>query len=69
MRAHERRREIEIEAELKRLKLIREAIISSTGLENANRRPAAWWLPMISPDGKLFEAVMKSAQCWWEPMN
>ncbi len=69
MRAHERRREIEIEAELKRLKLIREAIISSTGLENANRRPAAWWLPMISPDGKLFEAVMKSAECWWEPMN
>ena len=69
MRAHERRREIEIEAELKRLKLIREAIISSTGLENANRRPSAWWLPMISPDGKLFDAVMKSAQCWWEPMN
>jgi hypothetical protein len=69
MRAHERRREIEIEAELKRLKLIREAIISSSGLENANRRPAAWWLPMTSPDGKLFEAVMKSAQCWWEPMN
>ncbi|MDH4387858.1 MAG: hypothetical protein QE269_03945 [Fimbriimonas sp.] len=69
MRAHERRREIEIEAELKRLKLIREAIVSSTGLENANRRPAAWWLPMISPDGKLFDAVMKSAECWWEPMN
>ena len=69
IRAHERRREIEIEAELKRLKLIREAIVSSTGLENANRRPSAWWLPMISPDGKLFDAVMKSAECWWEPMN
>lgn len=69
IRAHERRREIEVEAELKRLKLIREAILSSTGLENANRRPSAWWLPMISPDGKLFESVMKTAECWWEPMN
>lgn len=69
LRTHDRRREIEIEAELKRLNLIREAVLASTGLANANRRPSAWWLPMISPDGKLFDAVTASAECWWEPMQ
>ena len=69
MKVHKRRREIELESELKRLSLIREAVISSKGLENANRRPSAWWLPLVSPDGKWFEQIMATATCCWEPMN
>jgi hypothetical protein len=69
MRAHRRRQEIEMEAELKRLKLIREAVISGKGLMNANRRPSGWWLPLVSPDGTWFNETMKSAECYWEPMN
>jgi len=49
VKVHKRRREIELESELKRLSLVREAVISSKGLENANRRPSAWWLPGRSP--------------------
>jgi len=69
MKVHKRRREIELESELKRLTLIREAVISSKGLENANRRPSAWWIPLVSPDGKWFEQIMETATCYWEPMN
>jgi hypothetical protein len=69
VKIHKRRREIELESELKRLTLIREAVISSKGLENANRRPSAWWIPLVSPDGKWFERIMETATCCWEPMN
>ena len=69
MKVHKRRREIELESELKRLSLIREAVISSKGLENANRRPSAWWIPLVSPDGKWFSKIMETATCCWEPMN
>ncbi len=69
MKVHKRRREIELESELKRLSLIREAVISSKGLENANRRPSAWWIPLVSPDGKWFSRIMETATCCWEPMN
>ncbi|HLO99117.1 MAG TPA: hypothetical protein VK171_11030, partial [Fimbriimonas sp.] len=69
VRAHKRRREIELEAELKRLTLIREAIISSRGLQNANKRPSAWWIPMVSPGGGWFNEIVKSAECYWEPVS
>jgi hypothetical protein len=69
VKIHRRRREVELEGELKRLCLIREAVISSRGLESANRRPSAWWMPLVSPDGKWFQEVMDSATCYWEPMN
>jgi hypothetical protein len=68
-KAHRRRREIELEAELKRLRLIREATISSEGLENANRRPSGWWIPLVSPDGAWFRQISKTAECYWEPMS
>ena len=64
----EDRAEIEIEAELKRLKMIREAVISGKGLMNANRRPSGWWLPLVSPDGTWFKETMRTAECYWEPM-
>lgn len=68
MRIHARRREIELEAELKRLKMIRQAVISSRGLESANLRPSAWWFPLVSPDGSWFNNVMQTAECYWEPL-
>ena len=68
LKVHKRRREIELEAELKRLSMIREAVICSRGLENSNRRPSAWWLPLVSSDGKWFRAIAESATCYWEPM-
>ena len=67
-RVHQRRREIEMEAELRRLRLIREAIIASKGLENANRRPSAWWFRMVCPDGLWFRETVETADYYLEPL-
>lgn len=68
MKVHERRRSIEVEAELKRLRLIRSAVIASQGLANANLRPSAWWFPLLSPDGLWFRETVDSAKCYLEPL-
>ena len=65
---HKRRHEIELEAELKRLTLIREAVVTSRGLVSADARPSAWWFPLVSPDGTWFRETMKSARAYWEPI-
>lgn len=59
---HARRRDIELEAELKRVKLIREAVIASKGLAHAGARPSGWWFPLVSPDGTWFREVTASAE-------
>lgn len=66
---HERRRAIELEAEIKRLGMAREAIISSKGLELAGRRPSAWWFPIVCPGGNWFRATIDQAQCYLEPLT
>jgi len=66
---HSRRREIEVEAELKRLRLIRQAVITSKGLERANRRPSAWWFPLLCPDGGWFKASIARAECYLQPLT
>lgn len=66
---HDRRRAIELEAELKRLKLIRDAIVASKGLAASNRRPSAWWYPLLCPDGGWFRQTMDTAECYLEPLE
>jgi len=66
---HERRRSIELEAELKRLKLIREAVITSKGLAKASHRPSAWWFPILCPDGGWFRASISQAKCYLETVG
>lgn len=68
-RVHERRRTLELEAELKRLDLIRDAVIASKGLETASNRPSAWWFPLVSPDGLWFRETVSSARCYLEPLR
>jgi len=68
-RIHERRRSIELEAELKRLRLIRQAIISSKGLSRANMRPSAWWFRLVCPDGLWFRETIDTAECYLEPLD
>ena len=66
---HDRRRAIELEAELKRLRMIRGAIISSDGLERANRRPSAWWFRLVCPDGLWLRETVDSAEYYLEPLR
>jgi hypothetical protein len=65
-KVHERRRGIELEAELMRMKLIREAVIASRGLRAANRRPSAWWFRLVCPDGLWFRETVDSAEYYLE---
>jgi hypothetical protein len=67
-RAHELRRDIELEAELKRLSLIRSATIASKGLRHAGHRPSAWWFPLVCPGGSWFRATVAHAQYSIEPL-
>ena len=67
--ARRRIAEITREAELVRLTLVKESIISSKGLERANSRPSAWWLPLISPDGAWFERMLSLVQLRLEPLT
>lgn len=66
---HQRRQQIELEAELKRLCIVREAVISSKGLKSANHRPSAWWFPLVSPSGKWFAEVVRTANAYFEPLS
>lgn len=68
LKIHDRRRAIELEAELKRMRLIRHAVISSKGLQNANLRPSAWWFPLVCPDGLWFRETVDSAECYLEEL-
>jgi hypothetical protein len=66
---HERRREIELEAELKRMKLARQAVITSRGLARAGFRPSAWWFPLVCPDGAWFRRTVQTAEYYLEPLQ
>lgn len=68
-RIQERRADIELEAELKRLRLLRQAVIASKGLSHANRRPSGWWFPLVSPDGLWFRETVESARYYLEPLQ
>lgn len=63
---HARRREIELEAEMKRLRLARHAVIVRDGLSAANRRPSGWWFPLVAGDGSWFAETVRTAECTLE---
>ncbi len=65
---HDRRRAIELEAELKRMRLIRQAIVASKGLERAGLRPSAWWFPIVCPGGNWFRETIRTAEAYLEPI-
>ncbi|HLK14736.1 MAG TPA: hypothetical protein VKT78_08025, partial [Fimbriimonadaceae bacterium] len=67
--AHQRRRDIEIEAELKRATIIREAVVASRGLDKASRRPSAWWFSLVSPDGLWFRETIDASEAYLEPLS
>jgi hypothetical protein len=62
LQARARREQLENEAELERLLLVRDAIWVSDGLRYTDARPTAWWLPLVSPDGSWFRALAQGAQ-------
>lgn len=60
--ARDLRVRLENEAELQRFMMVRDAIRASDGLRATNYRPTAWWLPMVSPDGKWFRNLTQTTE-------
>lgn len=69
LRVHERRRNLELEAELKRLSLIRKSVIAAYGLPKAGYRPSSWWFPIVDPSGAWFRETTCRAEYSVEPLG
>ncbi len=67
--AHRQRQNIELEAELMRLKIARRAIVTSKGLVRSGKRPAAWWFPLLCPEGKWFRETARTASYYLESLR
>lgn len=67
--AHEQRRDLELELEIKRAKLVRQAITTVKGLKKAGYRPSAWWFPLLCPDGGWFRSTTYRAEYYLEPLQ
>jgi len=67
--ARKRMAEVEAEAEAARLVLATHAIRTTRSLRYTNHRPTAWWLPVVDPGGKWYQAVLQSTQLSVEEMS
>lgn len=62
VQAREAISKLEYETELEKFCRAREALIVGESLRYSNLRPTAWWLPLVSPDGKWFEGLAQTAR-------
>lgn len=69
LETHRQRRDLELELELKRLRLVHDAVTVSKGLVKAGYRPSSWWFPLLCPDGGWFRWTVSHAEYYLEPLN
>ncbi len=69
LEVRDRIRGLELEAELKRLKLLRQAITCTKGLVKAGHRPSAWWFPLVCPDNGWFKQTTASSEYYLESIS
>ncbi|GIV19112.1 MAG: hypothetical protein KatS3mg023_0863 [Armatimonadota bacterium] len=65
---HARRRatEIERQAELRKMELVRQAILTSEGLTHTDHRPTFWWIPLVDPSGGWFDRIVRETEMYLE---
>jgi hypothetical protein len=59
----------ELEAELKRMRMIRGAVTASRGLLASSQRPSAWWFRIVSPNGAWFRQTIDTADAYLEELS
>lgn len=67
-RARERLAEIERRAELRKMELVRQAILVSEGLVHTHHRPTFWWIPLVDPSGAWLERIAQGTQIYLEEL-
>lgn len=65
-RARQRVLEIERQAELRKMELVRQAILVSEGLVHTNHRPTFWWIPLVDPSGGWFDRITQQTELYLE---
>jgi hypothetical protein len=51
---------IQLEANLTKLTMARDAFLTVNTLQHTNSRPSAWWFPLVDPTGAWFDALTDS---------
>ncbi len=65
-RARQRVMEIERQAELRKMELVRQAILVSEGLVHTDHRPTFWWIPLVDPSGSWADRMTEGTELYLE---
>lgn len=65
-RARQRVLEIERLVELRKMELVRQAILVAEGLVHTNHRPTFWWIPLVDPSGGWLDRITRQTELYLE---